>query len=168
MVLRIKERKEYIQLLAMDPQVCGKLLTLHQKGNRVDVEALRDQIPSGRVPEKVPRWISWVQKVAAVQTCFCGCFWWFRNICEYIGGRTRSAGHEGPTRQGVCPAAWARPPPLSSPRGSSDLNSKYPRCLVVQEKSSKSFVPFGLRLVFIFCKEKNKGKNSKWHQALGQ
>ena len=28
----------------MDPYVCGKLLTLHRKGNRVDVEALRDRI----------------------------------------------------------------------------------------------------------------------------
>ena len=29
---------------------------LHQKGYRVDVEALHDRIPSSRVPEKVPRW----------------------------------------------------------------------------------------------------------------
>ena len=29
----------------MDPYVYGKLLTLHRKGNGVDVEALRDRIP---------------------------------------------------------------------------------------------------------------------------
>ena len=29
----------------MDPNVCGKLLTLHRRGNGVDVEALRDRIP---------------------------------------------------------------------------------------------------------------------------
>ena len=29
----------------MDPKVCGKLLILHRRGNVVDVEALRDQIP---------------------------------------------------------------------------------------------------------------------------
>ena len=29
----------------MDPKVCGKLLTLHLLGNRVDVDALRDRIP---------------------------------------------------------------------------------------------------------------------------
>ena len=28
------------------------------------------------------------QKVSAVEKCFCGCFWRFGNICEYIGGRT--------------------------------------------------------------------------------
>ena len=39
----------------MDPQVCGKLLTLHRKGNGVDVEALRDRIPSSRTPKKAPR-----------------------------------------------------------------------------------------------------------------
>ena len=45
MVLRIKEREEAIYLLAMDPQVCGKLLKLHRKGNGVDVETLHDRIP---------------------------------------------------------------------------------------------------------------------------
>ncbi len=45
MVLRIKEREEAIWLLAMEPWVCGKLLTLHRRGNGVDVEALRDRIP---------------------------------------------------------------------------------------------------------------------------
>ena len=54
--MRIKEREEAIQLLAMDPQVCGKLLTLHQKGNRVDVEALSDRIPLRQGAGKVPRW----------------------------------------------------------------------------------------------------------------
>ena len=29
----------------MDPQVYGKLLTLHRKGNGVDIEALRDRPP---------------------------------------------------------------------------------------------------------------------------
>ena len=45
MVLRIKEREEAIQLLAMDPQVCGKLLMLHRKGIGVDVDALHGGIP---------------------------------------------------------------------------------------------------------------------------
>ena len=40
----------------MEPKVCGKLLTLHRRGNGVDVEALRDRFPSGRSPEKAPRW----------------------------------------------------------------------------------------------------------------
>ena len=39
----------------MDPKVCGKLLTHHRRGNGVDVDALRDRIPSGRLPENAPR-----------------------------------------------------------------------------------------------------------------
>ena len=52
MVLRIKEREQTIQLLAMDLQVCGKLLTLHRRGNGVDVEALHDRIPLRQIAEK--------------------------------------------------------------------------------------------------------------------
>ena len=40
----------------MDPNVCGKLLTHHQRCYGVDVEAFRDRIPSGGAPEKAPRW----------------------------------------------------------------------------------------------------------------
>ena len=40
-----RERQEAISLLAMDPYLCGKLLTLRRKGNGVDVEALHDRIP---------------------------------------------------------------------------------------------------------------------------
>jgi hypothetical protein len=29
----------------MDPKVCGKLLTHHRKGSKVDVEPLRDRFP---------------------------------------------------------------------------------------------------------------------------
>ena len=42
MVVRIKEREEAIKLITMDPKVYGKLLTLHQRGYGVDVEAFRD------------------------------------------------------------------------------------------------------------------------------
>jgi hypothetical protein len=41
----IKEREEDISLLPMDPKVCGKLLTHHRKGSKVDVEPLRDRFP---------------------------------------------------------------------------------------------------------------------------
>ena len=34
-----------IYLWVINPKVCGKLLTLHRKGNGVDVEALHDRIP---------------------------------------------------------------------------------------------------------------------------
>ena len=39
----------------MDPKVCGKLLTLHPRGNGVDVEALRDRIPLRQIAGKGPK-----------------------------------------------------------------------------------------------------------------
>ena len=40
----------------MDPKVCGKLLTHHQRGYGVDVEALGDRIPLRQIAGKGPRW----------------------------------------------------------------------------------------------------------------
>ena len=39
----------------MDPKVCGKLLTLHRRGNGVAVEALRDRIPLRQITGKGPK-----------------------------------------------------------------------------------------------------------------
>ena len=39
----------------MDPKVYGKLLTLHRRGNGVDVEALRDRIPLRQIAGKGPK-----------------------------------------------------------------------------------------------------------------
>ena len=39
----------------MDPKVCGKLLTLHRKVNRVDVEVLHDRIPLQQIAGKGPK-----------------------------------------------------------------------------------------------------------------
>ena len=54
--MRSKKREEATLLITMDPKVCGKLLTHHQRGYGVDVEALRDRCPLYRTPEKAPRW----------------------------------------------------------------------------------------------------------------
>ena len=55
----------------MDPKICGKLLTTHQRGYGVDVEALRDD---GLLPAELRNrpqdGISWIQKVAAVELGF--------------------------------------------------------------------------------------------------
>ena len=74
--------------------------------------------PSAELRKRPQDGISWVQKVAAVENCFRGCFWRFGNICEYIGGRSRSGGHRGAHKVG------ARPPPLWPPRGFLDGGSK--------------------------------------------
>ena len=39
----------------MDPKVCGKLLTLHRRGNGVDVEALHGRIPLWQDAGKGPK-----------------------------------------------------------------------------------------------------------------
>ena len=169
MVLRIKEREEAIQLLAMDPQVCGKLLTLHRRGNGVDVEALRDRIPLRQDAEKGPKMGShgyrrlrrWKSGFVAPLDVFRV----FENIqAEEIGRWS----HEGPTRVGGAPYPPGR---ASRPCG----------CLVAfltctpspldvfwsKKNHRKSFIPFGLRLVFLFCKTLKQGKNRNWHWALG-
>ena len=48
MVLKIKKREEAIQLLTTDPQVYGKLLTHHWRGDKDDEESLYDYFPSIR------------------------------------------------------------------------------------------------------------------------
>ena len=40
----------------MDPKVCGKLLTLHWRGNGIDVEGIRDRFPLRQIIGKAPRW----------------------------------------------------------------------------------------------------------------
>ena len=58
----------------MDPKVYGKLLTLHQRGYGVDVEALRDDGPLPAELRNRPQdGISWIQKVAAVELGFWLC-----------------------------------------------------------------------------------------------
>ena len=39
----------------MDPKVYGKLVTLHRRGNGVDVEALRDRFALWQMAEKGPK-----------------------------------------------------------------------------------------------------------------
>ena len=39
----------------MDPKVCGKLLTLHRRGNGVDVESLHDLFPLRQIAGEGPK-----------------------------------------------------------------------------------------------------------------
>ena len=84
MVLRTNEREEAIQLLAMDPQVCAKLLTHYRKGSKVDVEALRGRFPSDRVPKKSSRWDLARTKLAVEKIVFWVALCWFPDFREFI------------------------------------------------------------------------------------
>ena len=144
----------------MDPKVCGKLLTHHQKRNKVDVEALRGWSPLRKSTRKglqmgshknrgLRRWKKYLGGSLLVS--------WFKRIFR---GRTRS---NGGTRDWQ--ATWAHPCvewPTTSP---SRLPPKLPGSLMSRKKSSKSFVAFGLRLVLISWKTKNR-KKQQLHLAL--
>ena len=143
MVLRIKEREEAIQLLAMDPLVCGKLLMLHQRGNGVDVEALRDRIPLRQDAGKGPKMGSHGYRRLRRQKSGFVALPDVSRVSEYIlAVEIRRWSYVGPTRVG------ARHPASQIPRCVADFISKSSGLLSVQERSSRRFhsvwTPFGI------------------------
>ena len=124
--------------------------------------------PSSRMPKRPKDGISREQKVAAVEKCFRGCLWRFRNICEYIGGRSWLGGHRGAHKVG----GRALPPGRAlHPCGCLVALLTCTLCLLGVFWSKKNhregFILFGLRLVFVFCEAQKQGKNRNWHWALG-
>ena len=77
---------------------------LHQKGNRVDVEALVIESPSDRMPEKAPRW-----DLTGTEGCGGGnrvwwCSWMFSGYMSiYIGEGSRSGEPQGAHEGGGAP-----------------------------------------------------------------
>ena len=158
MVLRIKEREEAIQILAMDPQVYGKIFTLHRKGNRVDVDALHDRIPLWQDAGKAPRWDLTEQKVAAVEKCFRGCFWWFGNICEYIGERIRPGGSRGARKAGSAPYPLGTPSVLLA---ASWLLRLHLQVSWLSSGPRKIIAKVLFCLVFLSCEAQKQGKKQE-------
>ena len=110
----------------------GRAMDLMQKPSMIES-------PSGRVPEKVPRW-----DLTGTEGCGGGkVFSWLPLMVlgykSIYGQKNQVRRVKGPTRVGARPTPWARPPSLWPPRGSSDFISKSPGCLLVQEKSSRRF-----------------------------
>ena len=62
-----------------------------------------------------------------------------------VRGATR-----GPRGWGTCLPPWAHPPALWPPCFFLDVHSKSPGLLPFQNNSPKGFIPFGLRLIFLF------------------
>ena len=91
------------------------------------------ETPSGGVPEKAPRWDLKGTEACGGEKVFL--------VCPLVYGE-----YLGIYRAGI------------RVRGSRGAHLR--GCLMVQEKSSKSFVLFVLHLVLIFCKDKNKGKTT--------
>ena len=88
----------------MDPKVSGKLLTHHERGYGVNVEALHDQIPLRQITGKGPQMGSHGYKRLR---------WWksgfvapldvFRDESIYIGERSRSVELQGAHEGGGAP-----------------------------------------------------------------
>ena len=69
-------------------------------------------------------------------------------------------GHRGPMSHQGPPGEVAHPGGSWSPCGSSGLLPKLLVFILANKKSPKSFVAFGLRLIWIFSKTKNKQKTA--------
>ena len=118
---------------------------------------------TGGVPEQVSKW-----DLMRIETCGGGKVFLVYPLVygEYLG-IYRAKIRVGEAPEG--PQAWERPPTARlqglSPNGGPSAPPKVPGCLLVQEKSSKSFLPFGLRLVLIFCKRQKQEKTTTgtWH-----
>ena len=137
----------------MDLKVCGKLLTLHRRGNGVDVEALRDRFPLRQIAEKGPRWdlmgtegcgggkvVSWLPLM----------FLGYKSIYrrkKYVGGATRGPrgwGRAYPPGRALLPCGLLVESQTSTP---SLLD-----CFWSKKDPREGFIPFGLRLILLFCK----------------
>ena len=112
-VFKIKEREEAIQLLAMDPYVCGELLTHHWKVVWMMQKSSVIDSPSSKVQEKTPRWdrgrIETCGGRKSVRVALC----WFVNIWKFIevelGQGMLQGAHElrgAPAPQGVPCGSW--------------------------------------------------------------
>ena len=131
----------------MDPKVYKELLTHHRRGYGVDVEALRDRCPLRRSSGKGPKMgshgyrgcgggnrVSWCSRM------FSGYMSIYR-MKRYVSGATRG------------PRGWGR---ALLHRGCLTEFQTSTSSLLVCFRSKKDhregFIPFGLRLVFLFCK----------------
>ena len=167
MVLRSKEREEAIQLITMDPKVYGKLLMLHRRGYGVDLEALRNQLPLRRIARKGLKMGShgyrrlrlWKQGFVVLSDVF--------GVYEYIQAKEVGRwSHEGPTRVGR-----AYPPgPALLPRGrlvaSLTSTPSVLDCVCSKNDSLEGFIPFGLRLIFLFCGTLKQAKKQQFVPCL--
>ena len=107
---------------------------LHRKGNRVDVEALLIESPSGRMSEKAPRWY-------LMGTEGCGganrVSWCSRMFSGYMSIYRRKKSVRGATRG---PRWWRARLPASWPACCFlDIHSKSPGLRLFQKRSSRRF-----------------------------
>ena len=164
-VLKTQEREEAIQLLAMDPQVYGELLTHHRRGHGVE-EALRIQIPPPAGHQDVPQMGSCRDRsLRRRKSIFVALS---LVVSDFLGIYRRKKQGKGATRG---PQACQAPPGCAQgacglPRSPLTWFSCSPRIFCSGKNHSEDFIPFGLHLIFFFEKGQKHGKNRNWHLAL--
>ena len=165
-VLKIQEREEAIQLLAMDPKVYGELLTHHRRGNGVDEEALRIRIPPPAGHQNLPqmgscgdRSLRWRKSIFVDLSRGFGFFGDLQ--AEEVGADEPQGAHKPARRRPPWPRLGGLWPPLVP----SALVLKLPAYLLFRKKNLfGGFISFGLRLVF---SSKKGQKHGKKELALG-
>ena len=167
-VLKIQEREEAIQLLAMDPKVYGELLTHHRRGNGVDKGALRVRIPPPAGHQNVPqmgscgdRSLRWRKSTFDDLLIFLG---FLGNIqAQPLGQRAP----RGPT------SLWAAADPpgcgvgaCGAPEAPLPRLSSFPIFLRYGKNIFGDFLPFGLRFKISSERGQKHGKSRNWLLAV--
>ena len=135
----------------MHPKVYGKVLTTHRKGYGVDVEALHGRFPLQRSADEGSKMGSRGYRRLRRGNCVSVAPWMFSGYVgiyrrkKYIGGRSRGPGDRGAPRRGgrtllspgrlVCCLTC-------TPSSPDHVRSK--------NHAPEGFIPFGLRLIFLF------------------
>ena len=146
----------------MDPKVWSKLLTLHRRGYGWCRSPPWWMPPPAELRNRPQDWISWIQKVAAVEWGFWLLFWSFGGTCVYIGGRSTSVEHRGTHEAGGRPVGGGRPlpswlPPVLLGVGSKSPGS-YPRRKSRSKKDFSVWTPFDI----LFLRNTEIGKKQQF------
>jgi hypothetical protein len=126
-----------------------------------------DGFPLRGVPERAPDWF-----FVAIEACDGG--------TPNLGFFSEVSGYIGVLGIGITSGGFARDPQArrACPRGRTPVACgclmtplAHLRCSVgvfwSKKNHRESFIPFGLRLIFLFCETQKQGKNRNWHWALG-
>ena len=122
--------------------------------------ATGDGSPSGKVPEQGPNWFLVDTEACGGGTpdLFCSL-----KVLGYMGIYRRKKYVRGATRG---PRGWrARPLPRAFLVDPLTCTPSLPDCFLSKNNSPKGFIPFGLRLIFLFFKTLKQGE--KQELALG-
>ena len=87
----------------------------------------------------------------------------------YIGGRNTSGEPQGAHEGGGRAQGGGRAPlPHALLVDPLTCTPSLSYCFLSKNNFSEGFIPFGLRLIFLFCETLKQGKNRNLHWALGQ